>query len=270
MKTSTGGCTNPTLDRGSQELESTRMIHPETLKQLGQFDTPTICNTIELFDVQPRTFGFSGQRIESCYPDLPPAVGFASTASFRASAPGGAGSAYAGIEAQLENFKELPGPAMVVIQDLDHPVVAAVFGEVMCSTYKAFNAAGLITNGAGRDLLQVRALDFPVFTGGTICSHGYCHLMHVGLPVTVDGLVINQGDLVHADANGVALIPIPIAEAVARLAAEFVDAEEIIMAYVKSEGAKQVSEYTDRRQAFQKRIGELKAEAAEAIATPLQ
>jgi 4-hydroxy-4-methyl-2-oxoglutarate aldolase len=239
-------------------------IKPETLERLGQFDTPTICNTIELFDLQPRTFGYSGRRIQSCYPELPPAVGFASTASFRASAPGGVGSAYAGIEAQLENFQALPGPAMVVIQDLDHPVVAAVFGEVMCSTYKAFNAAGLITNGAGRDLLQVRALNFPVFTGGTICSHGYCHLMHVGLPVTMDGLVINQGDLVHADANGVALIPIAVAAQVARLAGEFVEAEEIIMEYVKAEGSKQISEYEDRRHAFQKRIGELRAEATEA------
>ena len=233
------------------------------IEQLRKFDTPTVCNVIELFGIQPRTLGFAGQCIQSCYPDLPPAVGYATTASFRASAPGGTGSAYAGIEKQLETFENLPGPAMIVIQDLDHPVAAAVFGEVMCSTYQAFGATGLITNGAGRDFVQVRELGFPVFTGGTICSHGYCHLMHVGLPVTMDGLVVQQGDLLHADANGVATIPPNIAEGVASLAEAFVEAEEIIMAYVKSDGSKTVSEYADRREAFQQRLVELKTRAAE-------
>ena len=78
---------------------------------------------------------------------------------------------------------DLPGPAVVVFQDLDDPPVGATFGEVMCSVYKAFGSTGLVTSGGGRDLDQVRALEYPVFTGATICSHAYCHILHIGLPV---------------------------------------------------------------------------------------
>ena len=68
---------------------------------------------------------------------MPPMVGFASTASFRSGAFPGKGDAYGSMEQQVEGFAELPGPAVVVFQDLDDPPVGATFGEVMCSTYKA-------------------------------------------------------------------------------------------------------------------------------------
>ena len=87
--------------------------------------------------------------------------------------------------ASISELAELPGPPVVVFQDLDTPVMSATFGEVMCTTYKAFGAAGLITSGAGRDLDQVEAIGFPCFTNGTICSHGDCHIVQLGVPVHV-------------------------------------------------------------------------------------
>ena len=103
-------------------------------------------------------------RIQACYPKLPPMVGYASTATFRPASPPRAGNVYAGLDEQVASFAELPGPAVVVFQDLDDPPSPATFGEVMCTTYKAFGAVGLITSGAGRDLDQVEALGFPCFT----------------------------------------------------------------------------------------------------------
>ena len=207
-------------------------ITPETLKRLADFDTPTICNVIELFDVRPRTAGFMNASIRANFPEMPPMVGFASTASFRSSAPPAGGDAYGSLEMQVEGFAELPGPAVVVFQDLDDPPVGATFGEVMCSTYKAFGSVGLITSGGGRDLLQVKAINYPVFTGSTICSHACCHILHVGLPVRIGGLVVHPGDLLHGDANGVTNIPPEIATEVAEVAQAFVDAEKIVLDYV--------------------------------------
>ena len=109
-------------------------------------------------------------RIVACFPKLPPMVGYASTAMFRSAAAPRAGNVYAGLDRQVESFAELPGPAVVVFQDIDNPVASATFGEVMCTTYKAFGAVGLITSGAGRDLDQVEAIHFPCFTSGTICA----------------------------------------------------------------------------------------------------
>lgn len=227
------------------------MLSPADLQRLTKFDTPTICNVIELFDVIPRNRGYMDGRIKCNFPEFPPVIGYACTASFRSDAPPKGGDAYGSIQKQLELFEALPGPAMVVFQDLDDPPAAAVFGEVMCSTYQAFGSAGLITNGAGRDLEQVRALKYSVFTGSTICSHGYCHMLHLGLPVRVGSLMVNQGDLLHGDANGVTSIPLEIAGEIADVADEFIAAEDIVMKYVKAPGKKSISEYDKLRKEFQ-------------------
>lgn len=213
-------------------------LSPETLRKLGLFDTPTICNVIELFDVRSRTAGYMNESIKAAFPEMPPMVGFACTAAFRSSAPPAGGDAYGSMEQQVELFAGLGGPAVVVFQDIDSPAVAATFGEVMCSTYKGFGSTGLITSGGGRDLLQVQAIGYPVFTGSTICSHGYCHILHVGMPVHVGGLPVSTGDLLHGDANGVTNIPIEIAADIADITQEFVDAEKIVLDYVNGSGSK--------------------------------
>ncbi|MBC7855104.1 MAG: RraA family protein, partial [Pirellulaceae bacterium] len=128
--------------------------------------------------------------------------------------------------------------------------------------YKAFGSAGLITNCAGRDLEQVRALKYPVFTGSTICSHGYCHMLHLSLPVRVGSLMVNQGDLLHGDANGITNIPPEIAAEIADVTPEFIAAEEIIMNYVKATGSKVVSKYDELRKEFQAAVKKLTARVA--------
>jgi 4-hydroxy-4-methyl-2-oxoglutarate aldolase len=242
-------------------------ISNDTLTKLRQFDTPTICNVIELFAVRPRTVGFMNESIRSAFPELPPMVGFASTAAFRSSAPPAKGDAYGSMERQVETFAELPGPAVVVFQDLDDPAVGATFGEVMCSVYKAFGSTGLITSGGGRDLLQVKALDYPVFTGSTICSHADCHILHIGLPVRVGGLVVDNGDLLHGDANGVTNIPPNIAAAVADITPEFIAAEKIILDYVNGSGSKSPAGLTAARKEFSAVVAKLTERAKGSVGT---
>jgi len=232
-------------------------ISSETLNRLGQFDTPTICNVIELFDVRPRNSGFMNATIRANFPEMPPMVGLASTAAFRSGAAPGKSDAYGSLDQQVESFAALGGPAVVVFQDLDDPPVGATFGEVMCSTYKSFGSAGLITSGGGRDLLQVKAIDYPVFTGSTICAHAYCHILHVGLPVRVGGLAVDTGDLLHGDANGVTNIPLQIAADVAGVAQEFVDAERIVLDYVNGPGQKTATGLAAARKEFSVVIAKL-------------
>jgi len=232
-------------------------ITADTLKKLALFDTPTICNVIELFDVRPRYAGFMNAQIKANFPEMPPMVGFASTASFRSGAFPGKGDAYGTMEKQVEGFAELPGPAVVVFQDLDDPAVGATFGEVMCSTYKGFGSVGLITSGGGRDLLQVKALNYPVFTGSTICSHACCHILHIGLPIRVGGLTVDPGDLLHGDANGVTNIPIAIAREVADISQEFVDAEKIVLDYVNGSGKKTAAGLSAARKEYGAAVAKL-------------
>ena len=59
----------------------------EVLKQLGSYDTPTICNAVELFGLRSQDAGYMNDRIKSLFPDLPPIVGYAATATMRCAAP---------------------------------------------------------------------------------------------------------------------------------------------------------------------------------------
>lgn len=210
---------------------------PEVLDKLRTFDTPTICNLIELFEVRPRTMGYMDSRIKACFPEMPPIVGFAATATFRASAPPRGTDSYGSVQTQIDRFADLSGPPIVVFQDVDDPSAAATFGELMCTTYQTFGAVGLITSGTGRDLDQVRAINFPVFTSGACCSHGYSHIAHVNIPVHVGGIVVNPDELLHCDCNGVTTIPVDIAAELADIGYEYVAAEMVILESLRGANA---------------------------------
>src|ERR1017187_2335266 len=226
------------------------------LEALAKFDTPTICNTIELFAVRPRTAGYMDGRVRACFPEMAPAVGYAATATMRCDLPRREGDVYGSLDEQVARFAELPGPPIVVFQDLDDPAVAATFGEIMCTTYKSFGAVGLITSGAARDLDQVRRLGFPAFSNGAVCSHGYSHIVDIGRTVRVGGLTIQPGDLIHADANGVTTIPLDIAADVAECAAGLARAESLVLDYLKSSGPT-AKGFSEARAAMMSALGTL-------------
>ena len=231
-------------------------ISAADLKLLAQYDTPTISNVIELFECQPRNTGYMDARIRACFPEMPPVVGFASTATMRTAYARADGDVYNTLDEQIARFSELPGPAIVVFQDLDDPPVGATFGEIMCASYQCFGALGIITSGPARDLDQVRRLGFAAFSNGVVCSHSYSHTTSIHQPVRVGGVEVRAGDLLHADANGVCGIPLPIASEVAQAAAEFVAAEAVVIECARR-GNCSVNEYAEARGETVRRIAEL-------------
>jgi 4-hydroxy-4-methyl-2-oxoglutarate aldolase len=239
-------------------------ISLSVLEQLRKFDTPTVCNVLELFEYRSRTAGYMDARIKACYPALPPMVGFACTATFRAAAPPRGGDTYAGLSTQVELIASTPEPKVVVFQDLDDPPVAATFGEIMCTTYKAFGCVGLITSGSGRDLDQVEPLKFPCFTSGTMCSHGYTQIVELNAPVRVGGVWVNPGDLLHGDRNGVTTVPLELAPLVAEGCQGFMTAEAAILDYLKA-GKVTTSGYAAARDECKRQIGELGKKLKSAI-----
>jgi regulator of RNase E activity RraA len=205
---------------------------PEVLNKLRTYDTTTICNMIELFEVRPRHEGYMDSRIKACYPEMPPMLGFAATATYRGMLQG---DGSASVQTQIERFAELSGPPVVVFQDLDEPSLAATFGELMCTTYAAFGAVGLITSGSGRDLNRLAALNFPIFTAGACPSHGYSQVVAVGIPVEVGGVTVQPNELLHADSNGVTTIPHEIAAEVADIGYDYAAAEAVVLDVLRSE-----------------------------------
>jgi 4-hydroxy-4-methyl-2-oxoglutarate aldolase len=201
----------------------------EILTTLGQYDTPTICNVIELCQHQPRNTGFLSHRIRAIFPEMPPVVGYAVTVKFRSAIVATAAEKPIGLPDLIGTWQSVPAPRVVVIQDLDEPPAGAVCGEIMVTLCKAFGCVGLVTNGSVRDIHQIKALQFPCFSSGISPSHANCRLLLAGSPVTLDGMTIKMGDLLHGDANGVTAIPYEIAAKVARNCAAYVAAEHILI-----------------------------------------
>ena len=211
-------------------------VSENVLEKLRQYDTPTICNAIELFEVRPQNQGYMDGRIRACFPEMGPICGFASTGTFRSALKPSGSASYGTLIEQVRRFEEVDSPPIVVFQDLDNPTKSATFGEVMAATYKSFGVAGLITSGAGRDLDQVRDVGLPCFADGVICSHGYPRFIDFLVPVHVGGLAVYPGDLLHADQNGVTNIPREIASEVADVCDEFCAAEAVVLDYCRADG----------------------------------
>ena len=81
------------------------------LELLRRFDTPTICNVIELFDAPAETAGYMNGSITACFPKMPPMVGYASTATFRSAFPPRAGNVYSGLAEQVASVRGIAGAA---------------------------------------------------------------------------------------------------------------------------------------------------------------
>jgi regulator of RNase E activity RraA len=210
-----------------------KTVPDSSFETLRNYDSATVANVIELFQIRPSTFGYLRGDIRAIYPDLPPVVGYATTATFRSNFPTDDPSAYLRVPEHLNLMQAFPEPRIAVIQDLDDPTAGATLGEVMCRVYKRFGCAAIVTSGAARDILAVRDLNFAVFASSVIVGHGYPRLESLHVPVCLNGVTINPGDIIHADSNGVLVIPNDIAEQVADACEEFIGIEKKIMQYLE-------------------------------------
>ncbi len=211
------------------------MVEPltaEELNALRAITSPTVCNAIETFKVRPRNEGFMDSTIQCRFPELGAMVGYAVTAKIRARERPQPALAPWDMWAEME---KVPKPWVVVIEDLDYPnPVGSFWGEVNGSVYKGLGAIGTVTNGGVRDLREVRATGFHFFASCVLVSHAYVHLVEAGTPVTVGGLTVNPGDLLHGDEHGVTSIPLEVARDLPK-AAEAVEARErVIIGFARS------------------------------------
>ncbi len=112
------------------------------------------------------------------------------------------------------------------MHDIDNPPLGAYWGEVQSNIHKALGAVGVATDGTVRDLDEVRALGFQFFAKEVSASHAYVRLVDIGIPVTVGGLTVHTGDLLHGDKHGVTSIPFEIADQIPDMVKTIADYEE--------------------------------------------
>jgi regulator of RNase E activity RraA len=186
--------------------------HPFTLddlEALRQWDTPTICNALEVVVPQRRGHGFTVRALVAADPKLPPICGLARTGTIRAATPA-ARSAEASRAMRIgwyEYVAKASLPTIVVIQDLDDtPGLGAFWGEVQSNVHKALGCQGGVTNGSIRDI-DMLASGFQLLAGAINPSHAHVHTVAFGQEVTVHGMHVAHEDVVHADRHGAVVIP---------------------------------------------------------------
>ncbi len=182
------------------------------LEALRAFDTPTICNAMEIVAPERRLHGYTVKPLVCPFPDLPPIVGYARTATIRAASPPDAG-ARDRQAAYYEYVGTGAGPTISVIQDLDGANVGhgCFWGEVNSTVHRALGCLGVITDGAIRDIPQW-APGFQALAGSIAPSHAWVHLQGFDEPVTVAGMAVRPGDLIHADPHGAIVVPHEVAD----------------------------------------------------------
>ena len=208
------------------------------LSLLRSVDTPTVCNAIEVAQGQRGFAAFTRGTMLCSAPDEPPVVGYAVTAKIAALAPSAEPpeAIRARRMAYYRTMAEAPKPAVAVIEDIDFPdCIGAYWGEINTTVHKGLGLSGALTNGVMRDLGDLPA-GFPVIAGSVGPSHGFVHVREIGTPVTIFGLTVRPGDLVHADRHGAVVVPPDVIPALAGAIARLQATERIVLDAARKPG----------------------------------
>jgi regulator of RNase E activity RraA len=210
------------------------------LEALTEFDTPTICNALEMIESGRRSFGYTRHPMTAINATAAPVIGVVRTATMR--------SAFRA-EADRDTLKQErlkyyeymhrgdPGIAKVcVMQDLDgrDAGVGPFWGEFNTRIHRAIGFRAVITDGSVRDVGKLPD-DVLILCDGLRPSHAHVHIATYGGQVNVFGMTVSHGDLVHADEHGAVCFPPDLAVQVAECARQFMAAEAPVIDACKAD-----------------------------------
>jgi regulator of RNase E activity RraA len=213
-------------------------MNTELLEILRGADTPTVCNAIEVVQGKRGFAQFTRGTMISTAPGEPAVVGYAVTARIAAVRPSSepVDVIRARRMAYYRAMHDAPKPSVAVVEDVDFPdCIGAYWGEINTTVHKGFGMSGALTNGVVRDLGDLPA-GFPVVAGSIGPSHGFVHVISLGEPVSIFGLEVRQGDLVHADRHGALVIPSDVVSGLATAIDRLRKTEQLILDPARSRG----------------------------------
>jgi 4-hydroxy-4-methyl-2-oxoglutarate aldolase len=189
---------------------------PDDFAALRTLTVPTLANAVELFGAAPANAGYTTEALRCHFPRLGTMVGRAVTVQATTDRAPGAGPPPIDEPAYWRWIEAMPGPKVVVLQDLDARVAGAMWGEWNAHVHMALGCVGTVTQGAVRDLDALERRGFHAFATAVSVAHGYGVFVGYGEPVSVAGLTVATGDLLVADEHGVLRIPdtVPVDELV--------------------------------------------------------
>jgi regulator of RNase E activity RraA len=216
---------------------NTPLLTAQQLLALRGLNSCLVANAIETFHERLRNEGFVDGSVRSLFADLPPMVGYAATVRIRGSAPSTAAREYPERTDWWDYVLSVPAPRVLVVQDVATRVgLGSLVGEVHMNILRALDCVGVVTNGSVRDIPEAHDAGFHYFAGSSSVSHGYVHIIEFGSPVSVGGLAVHSGDLLHGDVHGVQSVPPGIAAQIPEVAARISARERSLIALCNSPG----------------------------------
>ncbi|WP_209507339.1 MULTISPECIES: RraA family protein [unclassified Ruegeria] len=213
-------------------------MNQSLLDLLKKVDTPTVCNAIEVAQGKRGFNEFTRGTMLCSDPDAGAMVGYARTAKIAAVNPPSEPPEEIR-QRRMDYYRHMAtgsGPAVTVVEDLDYPdCIGAYWGEINTTVHKGFGINGALTNGVMRDLGDLPD-GFPVVAGSVGPSHGFVHVKEIGTPVTVFGLVIKDGDLVHADRHGALVIPPEVVGNLEQAIIRLLETEKLVLNPARAAG----------------------------------
>lgn len=195
----------------------------EIMEELKEFDTPSITNVVATYPDSPLCLGlynpwtenwYTDQTIRCMYPELGAQAGYAVTCVYGLPDPNFKRLTFMDV---LDALDASPKPTVLVLQQKFPPEIAGKVGLAggnMVSAMKAINCLGIISNGPSRDIDEVRPLGFQYMLSGITPGHGAQAVQAVNIPVSVAGMDVSPGEIVHMDENGACKFPADKLEAV--------------------------------------------------------
>jgi RraA family protein len=180
---------------GFRIREEIERPNPETVAGLGAFDTPAVSDLMN--------------RLYTMVPDVRPMT----NSDQRLFGPACTVKCYPGDNLMVHKSLDVAQPGDVLVVDTSVSSLTAVAGDLISTKARHRGIIGFVVDGLIRDLPEIIALDFPVFARG-VTPIGPLHRGpgEINYPVCAGGIVVNPGDIVVADANGVVVVPRMIAD----------------------------------------------------------
>lgn len=202
------------------------LTHADLL-QLKRWNTPSIYNGWE--QVTQRNPGGDAFNLEATHdfmPQMGPMIGYAITLVIAPGNPEHRQANPNGWQEYRRYVASVPGPKIVVVQDLDQPqVIGSFWGEVNANSHKALGCVGTITDGAIRDLDEMTSAGFKALARRLCVGHAFAHPVRWNCEVQVFGRSVRPDDLIHADKHGF-LVVAPEEQPGLLDAVRFMDANE--------------------------------------------
>jgi regulator of RNase E activity RraA len=195
----------------------------EMLEALKNFDTPSITNVVATYPNNPLCLGlynpwsqnwYTDHSLRCMYPELGRLVGYAVTAVYGLPDPNYNRLTFMDVIDALEASKQ---PTIFVFQQNFPPEIAGkvgLSGGNMTAAMKAVGCIGAISNGPSRDIDEIRPMKFQYLLSGVTAGHGQQAIHAINVPVTVAGMDVAPGEIIHMDENGAVKFPADKLEAV--------------------------------------------------------